>query len=124
MGQLTICRFKIKIADSTTVSNEQDLRGFRLVALHMPTAWDTSATVSFTARPGLARGDTADGNDAHQAVADSDGAALAISVAASKYVVFTTIEKDLVGGLAFAKLVAAGAQSVDREIIGVLQPRD
>lgn len=121
MSFLTHIRFKITVAQSTTVSNEQDLRGLEMVGLHCPAALDASATVTFFSRPGLAAGDPAD--DTPRAVKDSDGAALAISIGAQTYVVFTAIEKELVNGLAYATLVAVGAQSADRIFTAVCKPR-
>ena len=118
MSQLTIVRWHI--ADTGVASaNEVDLRAFQLVALQLPDDWD-AATIGFKSRPGLNGGDALAALDVAQVVTDSDGTACTVSAAASKYVVFTTTEKEMVSGLAVTTLTVSAAQSPARDIIGLV----
>jgi len=121
VSRLTIVRWHI--ADTGTASDgEVDLREFQLLGLQLPNDWD-AATIGFKSRPGLNAGDALAALDVAQVVTDSDGTACTISAAASKYVVFTTTEKEMVSGLAVTTLTVSAAQSPARDIIGIVAGR-
>ena len=121
MAQLTVCRFVIDVSEDSSVSNEQDVRQFRVKAIQMPTAW-TAADIGFYSRPGLAAGDP--GNETSQL-------AFVIQAVVATYRVLTIEEQAMAEGCAFltlrsldsASLPDPEAQLADRLLIAVVEPR-
>lgn len=120
-GQLV--QAPLVIPNGTARTNKLDLRAHELVALVMPADW-TAASVSFEAR--LAPRNESDRlTDAApwQAVTDSAGAAITLTVAEDQYIVLTSAHLCAVYGLSQARIVASANQGAERTLIAILAPR-
>lgn len=112
-------------ADNDEAKSAIDLRGFKLVAIQVPSTWDDAAAVAFysCARSGP-RG-------RNPATADY-ALALALEVTADTYRVLTAAEQAMARGLCFVRVLSLEAasmpdpfaQTLDSELVLVVEPRE
>lgn len=107
----------VTIAASGSVTDEIDLGGYRLAAIHMPAAW-TAAAITFTAAPTTGGTFT----DVH----DNAGTEVSITTAASRTVILATDVAENLEGLAYIKLRSGTsatpvAQAAERSLTLVLK---
>lgn len=100
--------FEFTIADSATTSNAQDLRECEIVAIQADASFE-GATISFlsSADPNP-DGPSAKGYDA---VVDSAGAAVTITITDDRYIVLAQATQFLLAGLAWTKIVSASTET-------------
>lgn len=117
---------QVVIANGASLSGELDLRSHRLVAIDMPVTF-TAATLGLV---GCAQSDNnATAPEPFDTVTDSAGVEVAITAAASKYVVLTEAHHASLAGLARCKF-RSGTLSVPVnqgqavQLIAVLEVRD
>lgn len=106
MGALAF--FDFLIADGATTSNAVDLREYDVVAFQADASFD-GATISF-----LSSGDAnPDGPSAkgYDAVVDSAGAAVTVTITDDRYIVLTEATSFLLGALAWTKIVSASTET-------------
>jgi hypothetical protein len=106
------------ILNGQSVSNEQDMRMWRLIAIEMPAAW-TAASLSFK---------SASASGAEVPFTDTAGAEVTFTVAASKYVAVSDTN-NAYRSLAFTQLVsgtnaAPVAQGANRVVNLLVLPLD
>lgn len=92
----------IAMNNGDTTSREIDLEGYDLVGFILPANFQ-GAAITFTAAE--------KSNGTHQPVSDSAGAAISLTVAASKTVVFTAAHAAALKGLRFIKFITGSAQN-------------
>lgn len=119
-------RLRVKITSGQSLSNVLDVSSHRIVAIDMPSGWD-SANLTFQASAEVS--DTSAVPAAtYDNVYDGTGTELAVTAAASRYVVLTTAQKDALRGVRSLKIRSGTAatpvtQTADRELILVVEVR-
>jgi hypothetical protein len=89
------------IASGTSLSTECDLRNHNLMGIEMPAAWD-AAGIAFQA---CMRNDQSAGSpETFLNVVDQAGTAIAVTVAASQFILFTAATLEQLRGLARTKV--------------------
>lgn len=116
-GTLTALRATIGVG--TAVTDEIDLRSWRVLAIQMPADWDTAA-ITFSSRPST--------DDVVQSVVDSGGSEASISVAADQYLIPVDADRIALEGLALTTIRSGTAgvpvnQTADRELVLVVERR-
>lgn len=92
-----------------------DLTNRKIVGIYMPAAW-TAADITFVGAT------TSTGT--FQAVVDSDGTTVTVSAAASKFVVLTQAERDVLAAVPFLKIATSSGQAGDRSLVVVTERTD
>lgn len=96
------------IADSATTTPALDLREHEVLALQADASFD-GATISFL---GCAHPDpTAPDAPGYDAVVDSAGAAVTITITDDRYILLTEAQQYLLRGLAWIKVVSASTET-------------
>lgn len=117
------------IANGAALSNICDLRNHRIVAIEMPAAW-TAASITFQS---IIRDDAGGQSTALTEtfldVYDSAGAEVAITAAASHYIVLTDIQRQELAGLGRTKIRSGTTgtpvnQGAARTVRLVVEPRE
>lgn len=126
MRQLTTARATFDVSDDNDEAQAPiDLRDVRLLAVQVPASWDDAGAIGFyaAALPGP-RGKTPDSGDY--------ALAFAIEVNSDSYRVLTAAEQAMARGLAFVRILSLEAasmpdpfaQTLDSELVFVVEPRD
>ena len=106
MGALAF--FDFTIADGATTSGACDLREYDVVAFQADASFD-GATISF-----LSSADpdpTSPGAKGYDAVVDSGGAAVTITITDDRYIALTEATSFLLASLGWTKIVSASTES-------------
>lgn len=94
---------------AATESDGQNIQGYTLVAIAIPSSW-TTADLTF-------KGDI-EGNETYRAITDTDGVAVTWVVGSADVIICPIGADALIGGLVNLKLVSSAPQAAERTVVG------